>query len=157
MKIWRIEDDDYWGLVPDGADWAATVEAAGEQQGLKTTVHLIGDPADERTPVAAVVAYPPHYVLPRHSHDSDRLELVLSGSVEVNGQWLGPGDIWSSEANQFYGPHTMGAEGCTTLELMSAGGGRRLTFDGGDASLKVDFGDPASLAAAAAFLQSAVE
>jgi hypothetical protein len=94
-------------------------------------------------------------VLPRHSHDSDRFEIVISGSVEVDGQWLGPGDIWSSEANQFYGPHSVGAEGCTTLELMSASGGRRLTFDGGDTTISVDFTDPASLAAAAAVLAPA--
>ncbi|MCV7101353.1 cupin domain-containing protein [Mycobacterium palustre] len=153
MKIWHVNDDDYWGIIPRDLDWAAAVAAAGEQQGLKTTMHLIGDPTDERSPVAAVVAYPPNYVLPRHSHDSDRLELVIRGSVEVDGQWLGPGDIWSSPANQFYGPHNVGEQGCTTLELMSASGGRRLSFDAGDKSINVDFGDPASLAAAADILQ----
>ena len=155
MQIWHITDADYWGVIPTGVGWAAAVVAAGEQQGLKSSLHLLGDPDDERSPVAAVVEYPPLYVLPRHSHDSDRFEIVISGSVQVDGQQLGPGDIWSSKANQFYGPHNVGAEGCTTLELMSASGGRRLTFDGGETSISVDFSDPASLAAAATILAPA--
>ncbi|MCV7101350.1 cupin domain-containing protein [Mycobacterium palustre] len=153
MKLWRIADDKYWGVMPSGTDWAAAVAAAGEQQGLKSSIHVLGDATDERSPAAAVVAYPPNYVLPRHCHDGERLEIIISGSVEVEGQWLGPGDIWTSGANQFYGPHNVGPEGCTTLELVPVSGTRRLTFDVGDRRVDVDFGDPTSVANAAEFLQ----
>ncbi|MGV9798783.1 cupin domain-containing protein [Mycobacterium sp. NPDC003449] len=152
MQIWRIAADDYWGITPPEAQWAGPLAAAGEQQGLRTTMHVLGDPSDEGSPAAVVVEYPPDYVLPRHSHDGARLELVVRGAVEVDGQWLGPGDIWASGANQFYGPHNVGPQGCTTLELATTGGIHRLTFDAGDNTLKVDFSDPESVAVAAEFL-----
>lgn len=150
MKITQTTDSDYWGVVPAGVPWAAAVVGAGDAQGLKSSMYLLGDADDERSPVAAIVSYPPLWVLPRHSHDSDRFEIVISGTVEVDGKWLRQGDVWTSSANQFYGPHNVGPEGCTTLELMSASGGRRLAFDMGDGTVNVDFTDPSSLAAAAA-------
>jgi hypothetical protein len=156
MKIFRIADDNYWGVIPAGTEnnWAEMVAAAGQAQGLKNSMHTLGDPNDPRSPVAAFVAYPPNFLLPRHSHDSDRLELVIAGSVEADGQWLGPGDLWTSDANIFYGPHRMGPDGCTTMELICASGARRLTFDAEGKSIDIDFHDPASLVVAAEFFQA---
>lgn len=153
MEVFRTSEDDYWNARPVGAQWVTALAAGGEQQGLKTAIHSLGDPNDDETTIAAVVEYPPNYVLPRHSHDSNRLELVVSGSVEVGGKILGPGDIWTSQANQFYGPHQVGSEGCSTMELFTVAGARRLTFDAGDSGFSIDFSEPESVATAAAFLQ----
>lgn len=153
MKIWRTADADYWQAAPSGTPWAATVAAAGDAQGLKTAIHVLGDPTDEQTPIGVLIKYPPHYVLARHTHRSDRLELVVAGSVEVDGQWLGPGDIWTSPAGEFYGPHSMGPDGCTTLELATVAGAHLLTFDVDGAEIPVDFSDPDSLTGLANFLQ----
>lgn len=153
MKVWRIADEAYWKAAPSGTAWAATAAAAGEMQGLKTAIHVLGDPTDERTPVVVLIKYPPHYVLARHTHRSDRLEFVVAGSVEVDGEWLGPGDIWTSPAGEFYGPHTMGADGCITMELATVAGAHLLTFDVDGAEVPVDFSDPDSLTGLADFLR----
>ncbi|MGV0870617.1 hypothetical protein [Mycolicibacterium sp. XJ879] len=153
MKVWRIAEDNYWQVAPAGTSWAATVVAAGEAQGMRTAIHALGDPADENTAVVVVIQFPPNYVLARHSHQSDRLELVVAGSVEVDGYWLGPGDIWSSRAGEFYGPHKMGPEGCTTMELATIAGAHQLTFDVDGAEIPVDFSDPGALAGLAGFLK----
>ncbi|WP_069403461.1 cytochrome P450 [Mycolicibacterium holsaticum] len=153
VKVWRMADDSYWQAAPAGTSWAATVAAAGEAQGFKTAMHALGDPTDEHTTVVVIVQFPPNYVLPRHSHQSDRLELVVAGSVEVDGYWLGPGDIWTSRAGEFYGPHTMGADGCTTMELATVAGAHKLSFDVDGTAIDVDFSDPAALAGLASFLK----
>lgn len=153
MEIWCVEDATYWAAAPSGTEWAEFLSAAGDMQGLKTAVHVLGDPTNDRSPAVAIVKYPSNYVLARHSHDCDRIELVIAGSVEVDGTWLGPGDMWSSPANEFYGPHTMGAGGCTTMEIGTVSGTHKLTFDIGGSSVNVDFNDPASLARVAELLQ----
>ncbi|CAJ1500563.1 hypothetical protein [[Mycobacterium] burgundiense] len=153
MKVWRIADDSYWQAAPEGAPWAQTVVAAGELQGMKTAIHALGDATDEDTPLVVVIKFPPNYVLPRHAHRSDRLELVVSGSLKVDGQWLHPGDIWASSAGEFYGPHVMGPDGCTTMELATVAGGHLLSFEVDGAAVDVDFSDPASLAAVGSLLQ----
>lgn len=153
MMVLRAADQAYWKAVPPNTAWATLLAAAGHQQGLKVAIHVLGDVDDDRSPVAVVVRYPPNYVLARHSHASDRLELVVSGSVEVNDYWLGPGDIWTSPADQFYGPHMIGPDGCTTMELATVAGARRITFDSDGTSMSVDFSDSASLAVASEVLR----
>jgi hypothetical protein len=153
MKVWRSTDADYWQVAPAGTAWAAAVVAAGEAQGMKTAIHALGDPADEQTPVVVIIQFPPNYVLARHCHQSDRLELVVAGSVEVDGQWLGPGDIWTSRAGELYGPHKMGPDGCTTMELATIAGAHRLTFEVDGAEIPVDFSDSDALTGLASFLQ----
>jgi hypothetical protein len=155
MKIFHIADENYWGVIPEGTEnnWAETVAAAAQAQGFKSSMHALGDPNNPHSPVAAIVQYPPNYTLPRHSHDSDRLELVIAGSVEAGGEWLGPGDLWTSDANVMYGPHNMGPEGCTTMELICGSGARRLTFDADGTPINIDFHDPTSLIVAADFFQ----
>lgn len=148
--VYRIDDKAYWQTVVQGSTWAAPMVEFANSQGVRTAIHVLGDPEDERTPVGVFVEYPPNHVLPRHSHDCKRMEVVVRGSVEVDGYWLGAGDIWVSDANEFYGPHTMGPEGATTLELATVRGARTLTFDTPNGPLVVDFSDPGTFAAAAA-------
>lgn len=153
MRVWRQGEKDYWHAGPPETVWAATIAEAGEMQGLKTAMHVLGDATDEQTPIMVVVEYPPNYVLARHAHASNRLELVIKGSIQVDGQWFGPGDIWSSPAEEFYGPHTMGADGCTTMELATVAGAHRIIFDVDGTALGVDFNEPASLAELGKILQ----
>jgi hypothetical protein len=66
---------------------------------------------------------PPGYVLPRHRHASHRLEVVIQGSLEVDGRVLGPGDVMWSQAGEFYGPHVAGPDGALTVEIFSSSDG----------------------------------
>lgn len=145
MRVHKSQDDNYWGTAPE-APWAGAVAAAGAATGLRTSIFALRDATDDTTPMAVMVEYPPNYPLPRHSHGSGRLELVVRGSIQVGEDVLGPGDIMTADADELYGPHTIGPEGCTTMEVASVRGGRLLTFDTPQGPMNVDFSNPESLA-----------
>jgi hypothetical protein len=46
---------------------------------------------------------------------------VVQGTLEVgDGRIARPGDAFTAEPGELYGPHTAGPEGCTTFEIFSA-------------------------------------
>ena len=53
-------------------------------------------------------------------HDCERLEIVVRGTLEVDGEILHPGDISVARPMEMYGPHVAGPEGCVTLEFFSS-------------------------------------
>jgi quercetin dioxygenase-like cupin family protein len=65
----------------------------------------------------------PHYVLPRHTHDSDCLYYVVDGSLVMGAQTLVAGDGFFVPAGAPYA-YEAGAEGVTVLEFRT-----RTTFD----------------------------
>ena len=74
----------------------------------------------DTTPVAAMLQMPPNFVLPRHAHPVERFEVVVLGTLDVGERVLRPGDVMVSAANEFYGPHVAGPDGCTTVEVFSS-------------------------------------
>src|SRR3546814_20161550 len=71
-------------------------------------------------PSAAVLEMPPGCRLPRHSHNTHRMEIVVRGSIITpDGEELRPGDVSLSGPGEFYGPLFAGSEGCLTIELFS--------------------------------------
>lgn len=113
----RPDDADYWAPLP----FFAGVSAEAARHGLRIRHHPLGPLDDEEhTPVAAMLEMPPGYVLPRHSHACDRLEVIVRGTLEVGGEVLGPGTVLSSSADEMYGPHRAGPEGCVTVEIFAA-------------------------------------
>jgi hypothetical protein len=49
-----------------------------------------------------------------------RFEVIVKGSLFVDGREYLPGDVMVSPPNEFYGPHTAGPDGCTTVEFFSS-------------------------------------
>lgn len=127
MPFYTLSDaaDSLW---KHGADFAVPMREAAEAVGCRLTYYPLGDPDDERTPVAAVLYMPPGHLLPRHAHPAPRFEVIVQGSLDIGERVLGPGDMMVTEANEMYGPHTAGAEGCTTVEIHGAksGAGRAI-------------------------------
>jgi hypothetical protein len=116
VKPLAPDDAGYW--TPD--PFFAGVSAIAAEYDLKIVHHALGPLDDEEgTPVAAILEMPPGYVLPRHAHQCERLEVIITGTLTVDGQELGPGTVLRSGASQFYGPHTAGPEGCTTVEVFA--------------------------------------
>jgi len=111
------DDPEYWTPHP----FFAGVTAAAAEHGLRIVHHPIGPLDDEQhTPVAAILEMQPGYVLPRHAHDCERWEVVLSGSMEIDGRQVGPGTVLRAGAREMYGPHIAGPDGCTTVEVFAA-------------------------------------
>jgi hypothetical protein len=128
MKITRTADADYYDSHPE--DLKENLTAVNAVSNLRTSTYVLGDPLDENAPAAAVILYPPNWVLPRHTHACERLEIVIEGSISAGDLILSPGDVMEAHRGELYGPHVIGPEGCKTLEVF---GNRRgyhlLTFE----------------------------
>lgn len=87
-------------------------------------LHVLADDAgDPDAPAVLVLTMPPGYVMFRHAHRCHRVEVVVRGSMESDGRTLGPGDVMTAGPGEWYGPHVVGPQGCTTVEIFA-------TFDG---------------------------
>jgi hypothetical protein len=115
-------DPGFWDNTPaarrDSHDRAADA-------GWQISMYPMGpDPADDDTPLTVLMYIPPGGVLPRHSHDCCRVEVMVRGSLDLGGGVvMRPGDVHTSDPHEEYGPHTAGPEGSLTVEIFSAARG----------------------------------
>lgn len=87
------------------------------EQGTDLGIVLLGDKA-ANPPSVVLFDMPPGYVLLRHAHNTHRMEVVVRGSATTaDGRELRAGDVSLSAPGEFYGPLTVGSEGCLTVEI----------------------------------------
>lgn len=126
MTIHRMSDEGFWDLGPESLKWMKLIS---DGMGVRFARFPMGDPDDPATPFASVLHMPPGYELWRHKHDCYRVEVVVSGSLDVGEAVLGPGDVMTSAPGEFYGPHVAGPEGSVTVEIFSARRGVEFQLD----------------------------
>jgi len=112
----------FWGRVP--AEYLRPLVTASEKAGQPLSLFVMGDPEDPEAPGFAVFSMKPGEVLPRHSHDCHRFEVITQGSMTAVGpdegnRELKVGDVMLADPNQMYGPHIAGPEGFTVVEYFS--------------------------------------
>ena len=84
-------------------------------------VWLLDGTEDFSVPAAYLLQIPPRHTLFRHGHPCFRFEVVVQGSLEIgDGRVATPGDVFTANPGELYGPHTAGPEGCTTFEVFSS-------------------------------------
>jgi len=113
---------EFWNRVP--AEYLRPLVIDSEKAGVPLTFFAMGDPENPETPAFVVFKMEPGSVLPRHSHDCQRFEVIIQGSMEVQspdepGMELGVGDVMLAEPNEMYGPHVAGPDGFTVVEYFS--------------------------------------
>lgn len=87
------------------------------EQGIDLGVVVLGDKSAS-PPAVMLLQLPPGHVLQRHAHGTQRMEVVVKGSMILpDGRVLLPGDVATSGPDEFYGPLTAGSEGCTSVEI----------------------------------------
>lgn len=122
----------FWGRYP--AEYLRPLVIDSEKAGMPISFFAAGDPEDPETPCFAVFSMKPGEVLPRHSHDCHRFEVIIQGSMTAVGPGEGDreltvGDVMIAEPNEMYGPHVAGPEGFTVVEYFSAmRGAYQVTF-----------------------------
>lgn len=132
----------FWGRVP--AEYLRPLVVDSEKVGTPLTFFVAGDPESPDSPGFAVFSLKPGEVLPRHSHDCHRFEVVIAGSMTAIGpgegdRQLNVGDVMTAEPNQMYGPHVAGPDGFTVVEYFSCMRGvYEVTFDTSTGPKKVD-------------------
>jgi hypothetical protein len=143
-RNFSMSDPDYWDRWPDHLRLVGEVTKA---VGLQGTAFVLGEPDDEDAPAAAIMRMPPNYVISRHAHTAERLEVIVAGSLDVGDRVLGPGDVMQARIEEPYGDHTAGPEGCTTLEIFGKLSGlHQLNFATPGGSVTVDIAAPGARA-----------
>jgi hypothetical protein len=116
MTIYRQTDPSIWENGPEFLQWVRSPERASEI----SMFNMSTDPEDPDAPMAMLLRLPPGYVLQRHGHDCYRVEVLIEGSLTVEGgHVLEPGDVSVTEPHVFYGPHIAGPEGSLSVEIFS--------------------------------------
>jgi hypothetical protein len=118
-------DSDFWDRWPEHLSGMAD---AASSAGVEGTSFVLGEPSDESAPAVAIMRMPPNYVLSRHAHKAERLEVIVQGTLDVGDRILGPGDVMTARYEEFYGEHVAGPEGCTTVEVFSRLAGMHQTI-----------------------------
>jgi len=123
MKIFRAresrqmtgEDGHFEPLPPGSVDGWGMMFEAGLADG--TVAKMLID-----LPGFALVYnwFKPHFPLPRHSHSVDCLYYIVSGTLRLGSDELGPGDGFFIGADVPYS-YTIGAEGLEILEFRHKG------------------------------------
>ena len=126
-RVGNVHDDELGQFQvmtdPEGNEFCVVCHPAtpAEPETNGTRIFVLADREDEwDAPAAVMLEMPPGYVLFRHAHICHRFEVVVKGSLEAGGKWLGPGDVMTAKPGEMYGPHTAGPEGCTTVEVFGS-------------------------------------
>lgn len=125
-----IHDDDFFQHVP-APYLQPLVDACVPFDGMGYRMFALGDPFDSETPAVVVFKAPPGYMLPRHSHDCHRFEVVLDGSLtDEHDNVILAGGVMTAEPNQMYGPSVAGPNGYVSAELFGRlAGAYEITWD----------------------------
>jgi hypothetical protein len=148
-QFFRKDTEGYWGRYPEHLKDMGQILA---ESGLTpATLHVMGEPCDEAAPAALIFTTPPGGEIPRHAHKCERFEIILEGSLHVDGMVLGPGDVMIARSGEAYGPHIAGPEGCRTLEIFSTlAGAHHKILETPDGPVEIEFGTIEALAASSA-------
>jgi anti-sigma factor ChrR (cupin superfamily) len=125
-----VHDEAFWNRVP-APYLQPLVDNCLAFDGMGYRLFALGDPDDPETPAVVLFRAPPGYVLPRHSHDCERFEVVVEGSLtDEHGEVLTPGSIATAGPAQMYGPSVAGPGGYISAELFSRlAGAYQITWD----------------------------
>lgn len=118
VAIYPYNEPTYFDdMTPDSLRFTREL---GKEGGVELGTILLGDDLAS-SPAVMMLELPPGGELPRHSHGTHRVEIVVRGSLQMaDGRILTPGDVWTSGPDEFYGPHTAGPDGVMTAEIFAS-------------------------------------
>lgn len=114
---YRYGDPGFWDAPTSPAMRELGAQARSIGWGFLPMVLEDGDRTD--VPVVAVVEIPANSVLPRHRRPCERLIIMVSGTLEVDGETLRTGDVERVPADTFEGPYTAGPDGVLMVEVFA--------------------------------------
>jgi anti-sigma factor ChrR (cupin superfamily) len=78
----------------------------------------VGDADDPGRPLVFHTTFPPGFVSEAQTHGGHHVQIVLEGSLEVDGQIYGPGAVRRVPPSVADGPLVAGPEGVTMLTVL---------------------------------------
>jgi hypothetical protein len=97
----------------------------------RTALIVLGDVDDKQAPIVGVIDVTPgpgDRLRGRHIHRTDAVNLVIEGSLYMDGVWLRAGEAKVVDADFEYGDGLAGPEGVRFLEIWSAQDGAEPLF-----------------------------
>jgi hypothetical protein len=130
-QFYKVSDPDYFDAMTHPAMRFLGEAAREHMPGWDLSYIVMGDDAsDPNVPVAGMLQIAPGETLPKHAHDSFRVEVMVRGSIQLpNGDVLYPGDVMVSRPGEFYGPHVAGPEGSLSVEIFAFARGAFPVYD----------------------------
>ena len=116
-KIYRGADSDsYAAMTTKGFEYSREL---AHKIGMDLGIVVLGE-VEDNPPAAVLLEIPAGGRLPRHAHATNRMEVLIKGSIITpDGKELFPGDVSLSGPSECYGPLIAGSNGCLTLEIFS--------------------------------------
>lgn len=116
MAYYTIEDADFIG---DPGPVFDKIRKEGSSTGCKVAVTSLArdGTADPDSGIILWVAMPPNFKVPRHYHDTTRVEIIVKGSLDTGERVLKPGDVMITPPGEWYGPYVTGPDGALTAEI----------------------------------------
>lgn len=119
MSYTSINDPEFWTNCPASLKHLQDDFRESRTEGSAMAYYLLGPEKDD-SPSVGCLQLAPGESIPRHRHSGYRVEVVLKGSLQVEGgPLLHSGDVMMTAPDEVYGPHVAGPDGCTTFEIMS--------------------------------------
>jgi hypothetical protein len=115
-------------LDPDADD---ELEWGGDIDKARSAALFFGPEFDGRSPCAVVFKLEPGFCDPlssMHIHGADAINLVIQGSMKMDGVWLTPGMMKCTPAGEAYGDHEVGPDGVTFIEFLASRDGLQQTY-----------------------------
>jgi hypothetical protein len=115
-------------LDPDAGDeleWSDDIDLA------RGAALFFGPEFDSRSPCAVILKLEPGFRDPlssMHTHGADAINLVIKGSMKMDGVWLTPGMMKCTPAGQAYGEHEVGPDGVTFIEFLASRDGMQQSY-----------------------------
>jgi anti-sigma factor ChrR (cupin superfamily) len=138
--ITRMDSKEFWGHVPESQ---RVIRERANEIGMEMSYFIMGHEDDKNAPTVVALKMEPGAVTVRHAHASERIEIIVRGSLHVGDLVLRSGDVMKAGVNEMYGPHVAGPEGCLTFESFSNHSGISLTTyetDKGNVTLDMSTG-----------------
>lgn len=127
MAFLKQSDPEYWKSPGRFAELDRVIPS------VKHTYFVLGDPETEEGQAALIMKMEPGHVINSHGHSSSVFEVVVAGSMEVEGEVYRPGDVMVLEPGEPCGRAVVGPEGCTTVEFFATvPGAYQLVYEGKD-------------------------
>lgn len=116
MGFYTIEDPDFIG---DAGPVFDKIRAQGASTGCKVAVTSLSRDGtlDPESGIILWVHMPPNFRIPRHYHDTTRVEIIIKGSLDTGDRVLKPGDVMITRPKIWYGPYLTGEDGVVTAEI----------------------------------------
>jgi hypothetical protein len=129
MSFYRMSSEEYWTSPGRFAELDRVIPS------VRHTYFVLGDAAAETGQAALIMKMEPGHVINSHGHSSHVFEVIVAGSLDVEGQVYGPGDIMVLDPGEPCGRAVAGPEGCTTVEFFATvQGAYQLVYRAADGS-----------------------